>query len=172
VQVLLQHGHKVLEHSGEVGGYTAENVVLPDEKLAIAVLTNQEASDAAEEIAGAIAPLLLEKHGMTTTVTLVKPEETQLRAIVAGLQDGKLDRGLFTEDANFYFSAETLGDFASSLKPLGAVTTVEKTEEELRGGMTGRAFNVGFAGGKSVKISTYTMKDGKLEQLLVEGENP
>jgi hypothetical protein len=32
-------------------------------------------------------------------------------------------------------------------------------------------FNVGFAGGKSVKISTYTMKDGKLEQLLVEGEN-
>ena len=171
VQVLMQGGHKVLEHSGEVGGYTSENVVLPDEKLAIAVLTNQEASDAAEDIAGAIAPLLLEKHGVTTTVTVVKPEETQLRTIVAGLQDGKLDRGLFTEDANFYFSAETLGDFASSLKPLGAVTKVEETEEELRGGMTGRMFNVGFAGGKSVKISTYTMKDGKLEQLLVEGEN-
>jgi CubicO group peptidase (beta-lactamase class C family) len=171
VQVLTQGGHKVLEHSGEVGGYTAENIVLPEEKLAIAVLTNQEASDAAGDIAAAIAPLLLEKHGMNVTVKLPKPEETQLKTIMAGLQDGKIDRGQFTADASFYFSPETLGDFASSLKPLGAVTTVEETEDELRGGMTGRMFNVGFAGGKSVKVSTYTMPDGKLEQLLVEGEN-
>jgi len=36
-------GHGYLEHSGEVMGFTSENYVFPKEKLAIAVLTNQDA---------------------------------------------------------------------------------------------------------------------------------
>jgi CubicO group peptidase (beta-lactamase class C family) len=170
VSVLNQGGHRIIEHSGEVGGFVAENMVLPDEKVAIAVLTNQEASPAASEIAGAVAKLLLPKS-TAAVATIAKPEETQLKVIMAGLQDGKIDRALFTSDANFYFSKETMDDFASSLKPLGAVASVSKKSESLRGGMTFRSFTVGFAGGESVTVTTYTMPDGKLEQLLVEGKD-
>jgi CubicO group peptidase (beta-lactamase class C family) len=168
VSVLMQNGHRMIEHSGEVGGFVSENMVLPDEKIAIAVLTNQEASDAASEIASAVAKLIVPK---IVTVQAADSPEMQLKVIMGGLQDGKIDRTLFTPDANFYFSAETLDDFQTSLKPLGAVTTVTKKGESLRGGMTYRSFEVGFAGGDSVTVSTYTMKDGKLEQLLVEGKN-
>ena len=169
IQVLHKNGHLVLEHSGEVGGFVSENIVVPDLKLAVAVLTNQEASSAAELIAAAIVPLLTSK-GEVVKATVLLPEETQLNNILGGLQDGKIDRKLFTSDANFYFSDETVGDFSSSLKPLGVVTSAKKKQEELRGGMVYRSFEVGFAGGRSVTVSTYTMKDGRLEQLLVEGE--
>jgi D-alanyl-D-alanine carboxypeptidase len=170
VSVLNQGGHRIIEHSGEVGGFVAENMVLPDEKVAIAVLTNQEASSAAGEIASAVSKLVVAKSA-TAVVTASTPEETQLKAILGGLQVGKIDRALFTADANYYFSKETMEDFASSLKPLGAVTEVKKQRESLRGGMTFRTFTAGFAGGDSVTISTYTMANGLLEQLLVEGKN-
>ena len=168
ISVEHQNGHLVLEHSGEVGGFVSENVVVPDQKLAIAVLTNQEATSAAEEIAAALAPLLMPRAPASAAGGL--PEEKQLKAILNGLEDGRIDRTLFTPDANFYFSDETLGDFASSLKPLGEVTSLKKQSESLRGGMVYRNFEAAFAGGRRVTVSTYTMKDGKLEQLLVEGE--
>jgi CubicO group peptidase (beta-lactamase class C family) len=166
LEILKHKGDVVLEHSGEVGGFVAENIVFPKEKIAIAVLTNQEASSAAEKIASAIAKLMLHEE---PAVRVVAPEETQMKAILTALQDGKIDRGLFTADANYYFSADTLGDFASSLKPLGTITSVAKTSESLRGGMTERSFSVAFSRGRSVSVSTYTMADGRLEQLLVEG---
>lgn len=37
--------------------------------------------------------------------------------------------------------------------------------------MTERTFVVAFAGGEGVTVSTYTMPNGMLEQLLVEGKN-
>src|ERR1700744_5758229 len=40
------NGHMLLEHSGEVMGFTAENYVFPNDKMAIAVLTNQDAARA------------------------------------------------------------------------------------------------------------------------------
>jgi D-alanyl-D-alanine carboxypeptidase len=172
ISVGVANGHRVLEHSGEVGGFVAENVVFPDDKFAIAVLTNQEASDAASEVAQALIPLLLPALAKAPAAAeVMKPEEAQLELIMAGLQQGHINRSLFTADANYYFSAETLGDFASSLKPFGAVTSTTEKSSSLRGGMTYRTFAVGFADGTSVAVSTYTMRDGKLEQLLVEGKN-
>jgi len=50
VSVLSQNGHRWLEHSGEVSGFTAETIVLPDDGFAVAVLTNQDAVGAASQI--------------------------------------------------------------------------------------------------------------------------
>jgi hypothetical protein len=147
----------------------SENVVLPDDGVAIAVLTNQEASSAASEITRAILTEL-PVGAKLTVVQPTKPDEAEIGKILTGLQEGKIDRKLFTDNANFYFSAETLGDFASSLRPLGAVQQVSRTDESLRGGMTERSYSVSFAGGRSVSVSTYWMPDGRLEQLLVEAE--
>ena len=48
------NGHRVVSHGGEVGGFVAANYVLPDDKIAVVVLTNQEASPAAGQIGRAI----------------------------------------------------------------------------------------------------------------------
>src|SRR5438132_6886334 len=58
VDVSSQAGHRALSHGGEVSGFTAQNVVFPDEKVAVVVLTNQDAVSAAGQIAQGIAPML------------------------------------------------------------------------------------------------------------------
>jgi D-alanyl-D-alanine carboxypeptidase len=114
VDVRSEFGHRSLSHGGEVSGFTAENVVFPDERVAVIALTNQDAVDASGAIARGIAPLLLASDDPSTPVKL-----TQARKIFEGLQHGTVDRSLFTDNANFYFNEQALRDFASSLGPLG-----------------------------------------------------
>ena len=168
VDVRVRNGHREIEHSGEVGGFVAENVVLPDDRIAIAVLTNQEASSAASQIAKAITPMLLPS---LATARDDNGAGAQAKSILQGLVEGKIDRSLFTDDCNFYFSREALEDFKTSLAPLGQITAVTERSKELRGGMTFRAFTVKFVAGdkeKTVTLTTYTQADGKMEQFLIE----
>lgn len=159
-----ENGHLAFEHSGEVSGFVSENVVFPNDKAAITVLTNQDASPAASGIARALAPLVLGSN----TGGPGAAAETQARQIFVGLQQGKIDRSLFTPNCNAYFDQQALGDYQSSLAPLGPPATFTETGEELRGGMTFRAFSVTFANSpQKVEVTTYTMPDGKLEQYLV-----
>ena len=163
--VAIRNGHREIYHGGEVGGFVAQNTILPDDRAAVAVLTNQEASAAAGGIATAIVAIL-EKPASGKGA---EAAEAQVLAMLNGLEDGKVDRSLLTADCAFYFSDETVGDFATSLKPLGPVVEVKQTREALRGGMTFRMFAVSFRD-KNVNVTTYSMPDGKLEQFLVETE--
>src|SRR5262249_27828654 len=92
-------GHRALSHGGEVSGFTAENIVFPDERVAVVVLTNQDAAGAAGQIAHGIAPLLLIADDASARQKL-----EQARKIFEGLQHGTIDRSLFTDNANSYFS--------------------------------------------------------------------
>ncbi len=56
VFVTDSNGHRLLEHGGEVSGFVAENIVLPDDKIAVVVLTNQDASEAAGGIGKRFPP--------------------------------------------------------------------------------------------------------------------
>jgi D-alanyl-D-alanine carboxypeptidase len=167
VFVLNRNGHRMLEHGGEVGGYVSENIVIPDDKIAIAVLTNEVASGAASQIGGGIARLV--DPGI---VAPVAPDTLagSLKGILTGLQSGHIDRSLFSANCNAYFDADTLADFRSTLAPLGAVTDVKRTGTDLRGGMTYAGYQVTFANGTKLNLSTYTKPDGKIEQLLITGK--
>ena len=156
-------GHLLLEHSGEVMGFTSDNYVFPTDKVAIAVLTNQDAARAAGVIARGVAPLLL-----GATAQGPNAAEVQALALFENFQQGRIDRSLFTPWCNAYFSRQALDDFQSSLAPLGKPSSVRQTADELRGGMTFRVFRVEFPnGGKPIIVTTYTEPDGKLEQYLV-----
>jgi hypothetical protein len=167
VQIGVRDGHRVVSHGGEVGGFVAQNTVYPDDKIAIAVFTNQEASAAAGSIARAISSLLLPSASGTGSATDAASAEAQAKQILAGLQQGKVDRALFTPNCNFYFDQTSLDDHRKSLGPLGAVQRVTQASTALRGGMTFRSFDVSFANGTNVRLTTYTTSDGKLEQFLI-----
>jgi D-alanyl-D-alanine carboxypeptidase len=158
------NGHRVVRHGGEVSGYTAANVVFPDENIAIVVLTNQDAVSASGSIARKIADLLFAPKSEDTT------KLQQARDIFNAFQHGKIDRSLFTDNANAYFTAQALKDFASSLAPLGDPQEFVQTGEHRRGGMMLRDFKATFAG-RTLSISTFEMPDGKLEQYLVSAAN-
>ncbi len=172
VEVLTQNGRLIIEHSGEVGGFVAENVVFPGDHAAIAVLTNQEASEAASEIARQIAPLILPPApaAAAPTPSIAEAFAPQLQTILTGLQKGTIDRSLFTADCNAYYNATALADYQSSLAPLGTITTVTPGHSSLRGGMTFASYRVAFSSGTTVLVTVYLEPDGKIEQLLVIGK--
>lgn len=161
VSVGMDAGHRALSHGGEVSGFTAENIVFPDDRAAIVVLTNQDAAGAAGEIAHGIARLLF-----TTNDPATAGKQEQARKIFEGLQHGTIDRSLFTDNANFYFSEQALKDFASTLAPLGPPQEFNQVSQGLRGGMTLRVYRIRFAN-KVLRAWTYEMPDGKLEQYQV-----
>jgi len=154
-------GHAYIQHGGEVSGFVAENTVYPDDRAAIVVLTNEMATQAAKLITDRIEPMILGMPASSPT-----KEEALALDIFNTLADGHIDRRLFTPFCNAYFSQQALDDFAASLKPLGPPLSFRQITEEGRGGMTFRVFNVAFPE-RSLKVTTYEMPDGKLEQYLV-----
>ena len=59
VDVGMNGTHRLVSHGGEVSGFTASNMVFPDDRAAVIVLTNQDAVSAASMIARRIAAVAL-----------------------------------------------------------------------------------------------------------------
>jgi D-alanyl-D-alanine carboxypeptidase len=161
VNVSSALGRRALSHGGEVSGFTAQNIVFPDDRVAVVVLVNQDAASTAGPIASGIPPLLFAANDATTVAKL-----EQAKDIFEGLQEGKIDRSLFTDNANGYFSEQALEDFKTSLGPLGKWDSFTQTGQSLRGGMIGRVYIVRFPQ-KTIRAWTYEMPNGKLEQFQV-----
>ena len=157
----MSGGHFLVEHNGEVSGFTAENLVYPEDSAAIVVMTNQDAVSAAGTIAAQIARLLF-----TVEDSLTLNRTAQARAILEGLQHGRIDRSLFTANANGYFGEVALKDFAASLAPLGSLVSFTQTSTSKRGGMTLRNYRATF-NERTLRVWTFETADGKLEQFQV-----
>jgi len=165
MSVTSLRNHRVLGHGGEVSGFTASNMVLPDDKFAVAVATNQDAVSAAGEIGREVVNAYL------NSLNAADPKQDALvRKVFDGLRQGKIERSLFTDNANFYFSEQAVKDYANSLAPLGEVQSFRQTANSLRGGMTHLSYEVKFKE-KTVDINVYQMPDGQLEQYLIAAEN-
>ena len=165
VSVGMEAGHRAVSHGGEVSGFTSESIVFPDDKVSVVALTNQDAASAAGDIAHGIVLLLFE----TTSDPATPAKLEQAKKIFDGFQHGTVDRSLFTDNANSYFSEEALKDFAAGLGPLGTPKSFVQTRQGLRGGMTLRVYQIKFDG-KTLRAWTYEMPDGKLEQYQIAVE--
>ena len=81
-----------------------------------------------QDAAGAI----LERYGKSTDDTCVIV--ARYRGVYDGLLQGKIDRSLFTDNANAYFDETAIKDFSASLGPLGKPDSFEQIGQSLRGG--------------------------------------
>lgn len=159
IGVARWNGHRVLQHGGEVSGFTSTSMLLPDDRVAIVVLTNQDAAEASAIIARGIREKLMQ--------SVADPKEDALISkILEGLAQGKIDRSSFTANANAYFSEQALKDYSASLSPLGRLEGVKQDTTSLRGGMTYRHYS-GKYGSKTLTVSIFEMPDGKIEQFLI-----
>ena len=159
-------GRRIVEHSGEAVGFLSENVVYPDDRAAVVVLTNSWSSDAFTRIAKGIATIVLPPPAASIEDTAAL---TQARAVFAQLGRGTLDRRLLTANANFYFTPSAQADYRASLAPLGTPAAFEQQgKTRLRGGFVNRVYKVTFPG-RVLAVSTYAEPgpNGRLEQYLV-----
>lgn len=160
LQVRQSGGATEFEHSGEVSGFLAENLVVPERKMAVVALSNQDCVSVVGALARQVAAL-----GSTPAA---QPDEKaqQARAILEGLMAGKINRALFTSNANSYFSETALKDCRKSLARLGKLKSVTGGSESQRGGMMHRGFRAEFER-QTLSLNIYVTTDGKYEQFLV-----
>jgi CubicO group peptidase (beta-lactamase class C family) len=153
------------EHGGEVSGFISSNTVFPSRDGAVVVLSNQDVVNMVGPISNQIATLVFLPERKQPSDADTK----RVQQILAGLQAGKIDRALFTANANSYFSQSALNDCKSSLQPLGKLKSVTATSEGLRGGMIHRRYRAEFDK-KTLFLNIYLLPDGKYEQFLVEDQ--
>lgn len=158
----LSNQRRELRHGGEASGFVSENIVLPDDRIAVAVLTNQDASDAAAQIADKVKDALVRSAAAQSLAS-----DARIKSLLTGLATGVLDRALLTDDANAYFTPEAIDEYKTAIDAAGAFDRVEQLSSGRRGGMTVRRYTAKYAA-KSLSISVYETDDGKLEQFLIE----
>ena len=152
----------MLFHGGEVSGFLASNSVFPNRGGAVIVLSNQDGVDLIGPLSRQVAELVF----LPDRPPAPDQEIRQVRSILDGLRQGKVDRGLFTANANYYFGETALADYKASLTAMGELKSVTRVNESLRGGMIHRTYRAEYEK-KTVSLNIYVMPDGKHEQFLV-----
>lgn len=161
-------GKKEVSHGGEAVGFLSSNVVIPEERFAVVSLVNADFGGAHDAIAEGITDLLL-PVAKPATAALDQQRDALARRLFDQLRAGTPDRSLMTEDANYFFDATALGDYRSSLAPLGEPLAFEPIgKARLRGGFVNRNYRIRYKDRQLIAV-TYAEPgaDGKFEQFLV-----
>jgi D-alanyl-D-alanine carboxypeptidase len=156
------NGLPLFSHGGEVSGFLASNTTLHTRGGAVIMLSNQDGTNVISPLSRQLASIVFLPKGVTAPESSVE----QVRTILSGLQNGKIERTLFTANANSYFTETALGDLKRSLTLIGKLKTVTPGGENSRGGMTHRSYRAEFEK-KTVSLNIYLLPDGKFEQFLV-----
>jgi len=164
VGVSLQNGRRLVRHGGEVSGYTATNLVYPDQRSAVVVFVNQDASGSHRTIARKIAELLFIGESPEDEEMLERVGE-----VLESLRRGTIDRSLLTANGNAYLSEAALADIHAGLKKLGRPKQITRLRQSLRGGLTTRVYQAKYKK-KTLAVVTRATEDGKLEQFTVDIE--
>ena len=152
----------MLFHGGEVSGFLASNSVFPNRAGAVIVLSNEDGVDLVGPLSRQVAELVF----LPDRPPAAEQEIQQVRSILEGLRQGQIDRSLLTANANSYFGETALADYKASLAAMGALKSVSRVNESLRGGMNHRSYRAEYER-KTVSLNIYVMPDGKYEQFLV-----
>jgi hypothetical protein len=138
--------------------------MFPEKDVGVIVLSNEDGVNLIGPLSQDIALLMIEPHPASSA-----KEDKEVRTILEGLQQGRIDRAEFTANANSYFSDLALNDYRTSLAPLGKLQALTRKNEQLRGGMTHLIYQAQFER-KVVVLNIYRTPDGKFEQFLAEGQ--
>ena len=163
----LTGGRWVINHGGESVGFLSQNSIWVDDRVAVVVLTNGDFAGVQEQLTATIAEIVLPKAVQADIGEAARLDD--VRATLAGITSGRFNPARFTDNARFYFSPQTLGDYRTSLRALGPLTKVTATRpSRLRGGYVNRVFELHYGKRKLVLI-TYAEPGahGRWEQFMV-----
>ena len=166
-----QRERHVIDHGGEAVGFLTQNTVYPDTKDAIIVFTNADFSGATDTLTSGIEKIVLDNP--EPALTTESDRLADVRAVYDALASGRLDRSQFTANLNYYFTPTTLGDYRSSLAPLGPPSSITiNRAPRLRGGFVNRNYTIHYANGKELTLVTYAEggANGRWEQFMIMPE--
>ena len=160
----------VIDHGGEAVGFLTQNSVYPETKDAIIVFTNADFSGATDTLTEGIEKIVL--NAAEPALANEADRLGDAKAVYAMLASGKLDRSKFTDNLNFYLDKTVLGDYVSSLTPLGEPKITINRSPRLRGGFVNRNYTLQYPDGKKLTLVTYAESgaNGRWEQFIIMPE--
>jgi D-alanyl-D-alanine carboxypeptidase len=161
LEVTRRSDRRVLAHGGGVSGFTSFNTTYPEARSAIVVLTNGDTGQAAPEITQKMEDLLF-----VTGSPVDAGRRDADRQIFTSLRQGRIDRTLFSDNGNYYYTPAAVRDTAHSLSRLGKLKSFELTRVGTRGGMHTRVYDVQLTG-KSFTLVVRAWPDGRIEQFML-----
>ena len=137
LSITVQNGERVLAHGGAVSGFHTRNVLLPDARSAIALMTNSEVVEVEPVLKFVIAKLFTKGAGPDVAVPKIQGVSAKdaARELYQQLAKGEIDRAKLGEEYSHYLTPERVRGAKERLQPLGEPdqVVVEFTAE--RGGM-------------------------------------
>ncbi len=163
-------GHRYVWHNGELAGYHAMNALLPDEHVAVIVLSNADSLHAQTTV----SPERLANHVLDIVAPLPPASFGNVIMQRAGewlgrLQRLDLDRTQLTPQFGQYLTDQVV--IRADLKGLGPVQSMVPIESFERSGDTVYVFDVKFAHG-ALRYDFALAPDGKIDGLLFTPELP
>ena len=159
---------RLLAHGGAVSGFLTRNVMLPDLKSAVVLVTNSDVVDE-EPILRAIISLLLSKEGgpeVSVPKIQGKPAKEAAQDMLRQLAAGDVDRSKLAAEYNLYLTDEKIRGAKERLQPLGEPTKIEVERTAERGGM--EVARVRFTFKNAVlSASMYRTPDGIIQQFFI-----
>ncbi len=155
-------GIPMWSHGGEVSGFLALDEMFPTRNGAVIILSNEDGISLIGPLGDQLAQLVFLPSQPPESAT----DTARVRAVLEGLERGKIAADQLTENARSYFTPEALRDIRTSLAGLGPLKSVTRSNETLRGGMTYRSYRAQFTT-KTVGLSVYVTTDGKFEQFMI-----
>lgn len=143
-------------HTGQGLGFVAINLIYPQTKFALVVLSNTSATATNLKIAFRLIYLLVPPG----------KNEYMARTLFTGLQSGRLDESLVSEDLKQHLNASLLSDYHSSLAPLGPVQSFVADPVRTTDGMETREYSIS-AGGHCLKLHLLVLPNGLVEDIGV-----
>ena len=171
VFIIDQRERHIIDHGGEAVGFLTQNTVYPDSKDAIIVFTNADYSGATDTLTAGIEKIVLDTP--EAALTGEGDRLGDVRSVYDRVVAGSPDRTKFTSNLNGYFDATVLGDYRSSLAPLGAPSAITLNRPpRLRGGFVNRNYTIHYSGGKELTLVTYAEPgpNGRFEQFMIMPE--
>ncbi len=152
---------RVLGHDGGVPGFGSASLVLPDERMAIVVLTNADYGEVAPDLAARLHRMLLNPASPQDSA-----RTAQDRQVLLALQGGRIDRKLFTANANDYFSDGMVAQTAAALKSAGELKQFRIQSRSHLGGIDARVYAAEMER-QRYTVVTRAWPDGRLEQFTL-----
>jgi len=151
----LGHGRLTLEHGGGGPGYVSESRVWPNDKFAIVALTNSDWTNRDDPV-----------DRVTYVLLPPREEEKRARAIVEGFRLGKIDRSLFTDDANFYLNPQVLAELKAGLAGMGPTRTFDLESVSPHRDGQRKLWKIAATHGILNAIE-FDLPDGKIQEFMV-----
>jgi D-alanyl-D-alanine carboxypeptidase len=148
-------GRLRVSHGGAGSGFLAENSLWPEEKIAIAVFTNNDWASPAE----------LRERLSFIMLPANKPQ-ARAAAMFRNMQSGTVDRSQFSGVGNFGLSDAALRDLHASLGSLGPARLIALEHESQRGGLTTRIWKILCADARLQAVER-SQPDGLFDEFMV-----